>query len=201
VNSLNLKSLPEALIWINEPEYVEAIADESFVIAAGAETDWFFDPAGSINKNNAPVAIFSPSDKKFFLAAKVTVEFKSMFDAGGLMAYEDTEHWAKLCFEYSPTRKPMIVSVVTRGQSDDCNSVLIDNNTVYLRVYRQANTLAFHYSEDGSYWHLVRYFSIGQLRNLQVGFSAQAPTGARCQVQFSEIKYLPGELSDLRNGE
>ncbi|MCB0192120.1 MAG: DUF1349 domain-containing protein [Anaerolineae bacterium] len=187
--------------WKNKPDHVETTADGSLTITAGPKTDWFFDPAGLIHISNAPIALFSPPDDQFLLSAKVTVEFASMFDAGVLMAYVDNEHWAKLCFEYAPSHKPMIVSVVTRGQSDDCNSVFIEDNTIYLRMYRQANALAFHYSEDSQYWHLVRYFSIGDLQRLHVGFSTQSPTGGGCRAHFSEIEYRPQELSDLRNGE
>ena len=36
------------------------------------------------------------------------------FESGVLMLWIDDRHWGKLCFEYSPDRQPMIVSVVTR---------------------------------------------------------------------------------------
>ena len=88
----------------------------------------------------------------------------------------------------------MIVTVVTRGFSDDCNSVLIDGNTVYLRVARIGTAFALHYALDGRYWHFVRYFTLGALENLQVGFLAQSPTGEGCRVRFSEIAYRPGLL-------
>ena len=122
----------------------------------------------------------------------MTVGFNSTFDAGVLFIYADDERWAKLCFEYAPTDRPMVVSVVTRGKSDDCNSVYIDDNSVYLRLYREGDRLAFHYSEDGEYWHMVRHFTIGDLQDVRIGFSAQAPTGEGCQVEFSEIGYRAG---------
>ena len=40
----------------------------------------------------------------------------------------------KLCFEHSPDRQPMIVSVVTRGVSDDANAFAVDGQTAWLRV-------------------------------------------------------------------
>ena len=196
----NFELLPGSLAWINEPDGSEVIASDSLSITAGAETDWFFDPAGAVHKHDAPVALFTPSDETFLLSARVTVDFASTFDAGVLMIYADEQHWAKLCFEYTPSQEPMIVSVVTRGTSDDCNSTIIEGNSVYLRVYRQADTLAFHYAVDGHYWHLVRYFSIGDLQQVRAGFSAQSPTGAGCRVQFSEIGYRAAQLTDLRNG-
>jgi regulation of enolase protein 1 (concanavalin A-like superfamily) len=95
----------------------------------------------------------------------------------------------------------MIVSVVTRGVSDDCNSVEIDGSEVYLRVARTPQTWAFHNSLDGRFWHFVRYFTLGKVDSPRVGFSAQSPTGAQCAAIFSEISYRAGSLRDLRNGE
>ncbi|MFN8455378.1 MAG: DUF1349 domain-containing protein [Anaerolineae bacterium] len=96
----------------------------------------------------------------------------------------------------------MIVSVVTRGVSDDCNSTIIaGDEQVFLRVARQTNTFAFHYSHDGRLWHLVRYFGLGPLDQVQAGFSAQSPTGEQCQAKFSEISCRPGIIKDIRSGE
>ena len=61
-----------------------------------------------------------------------------------------TSSWAKLCFEYSPQREPMVVSVVTRGLSDDCNSFVVDGATVWLRIARVGSAFAFHASTDGA---------------------------------------------------
>ena len=93
--------------------------------------------------NNAPVALFTPSSENFLLSAKVTVEFKYTYDAGVIFLYVNDDTWAKLCFEYSPQNEAMVVSVVTRGRSDDCNSTVIGSHTVYLRAFRQGNALAY----------------------------------------------------------
>ena len=199
--TVKLSALPNVLTCNKKPKLLETNGVNTLSMAAGPQTDWFYDPAGRKHSNNAPVALFSPPDEACLLSAKVMVGFNSTFDAGVLFIYADDERWAKLCFEYATTNKPMVVSVVTRGKSDDCNSVYIDDNSIYLRLYRQGDRLAFHYSEDGEYWHMVRHFTIGDLENVRLGFSAQAPTGEGCQVEFSEINYRAGELSDIRNGE
>lgn len=199
-DSFTLASVPEVLTWKNQP--VESMSDtQQLSITTGPQTDWFRDPAGKHVKENAPIALFVPPDSTFSLQARVTVEFAAMYDAGTLFVYAHEALWAKLCFEYSPQGQPMIVSVVTRGVSDDCNSVSIEDHSVYLRMYRQGDVLAFHYSLDGQYWHFVRFFSLGILEQLRVGFSTQSPTGQGCRAVFSEIRYTPGSLSDLRNGE
>lgn len=190
-----------ALHWLNNPLSWQRVSDEELTITAGANTDWFIDPKGSVNKSDAPVALFTPPDKNFVLQARVTVDFRSTFDAGVLFVYEDSGHWAKLCFEYSPQGQPMIVSVVTRELSDDCNSVPIDGNSVYLRIHHKENTWAFHYSRDARTWHMVRYFSLGADSSPHVGFSAQSPTGQECSVVFSDIRYEERAIADIRNGE
>jgi len=199
---LTLPSLPGNLQWKNDPVDWHVGPDDSLGITAGAKTDWFVEPAGStLVSTNAPVALFTPPDEHFLLSANVTVNFASAFDAGVLMLYEREDLWAKLCFEYSPQKQPMIVSVVTRGLSDDCNSTVIDGNAVFLRVARMGRTFAFHYSLDGTYWNLVRYFTLGNVENLRIGFEAQSPTGEGCNVVFSEIAYRSDLLKELRTGE
>jgi regulation of enolase protein 1 (concanavalin A-like superfamily) len=199
--SFTFASIPGSLTWKNPPTQSTSDAGQQLSITAGAQTDWFIDPNGEQVKDNAPIALFVPPDSTFRLQARVTVEFDAMYDAGTIFVYAGDALWGKLCFEYSPQGQPMVVSVVTRGVSDDCNSVSIGDRSVYLRVHRRMDVLAFHYSLDGQYWHFVRYFSLGHLEQLRVGFSTQSPTGQGCRATFSEIRYTPGALSDLRNGE
>jgi hypothetical protein len=200
-DSFTLAAIPVSLTWKNQPLKSTSDAEQQISITTGIQTDWFIDPAGEHVKDNAPIALFVPPDSTFNLQAKVTVEFAASYDAGTLFVYAHDALWAKLCFEYSPQQQPMVVSVVTRGVSDDCNSVDIRGQSVYLRVYRHNDVLAFHYSLDGHYWHFVRYFSLGNLEQLRVGFSTQSPMGQGCRAIFSEIRYTPSALSDLRNGE
>jgi uncharacterized protein len=200
-DQFTLASVPDILTWKNQPIRSTIDAQQQLSITTGIQTDWFLDPAGKHVKDNAPIALFVPPDSTFCLQAKVTVKFAAMYDAGTLFVYAHEALWGKLCLEYSHQQQPMIVSVVTRGVSDDCNSVSTGNPSAYLRIYRQSDVLAFHYSLDGHYWHFVRYFSLGNLEQLQVGFSTQSPVGQGCQAIFSEIRYTPGALSDLRNGE
>jgi regulation of enolase protein 1 (concanavalin A-like superfamily) len=201
MQSLDLAALPAALSWSNEPLDVQTDGNNNLSFAAGPLTDWFYAPAGDRRIDNSPLALFAPPDVHCTLAARVTVDFGATFDAGVLFVHADGERWAKLCFEYAPTGEPMIVSVVTRARSDDCNSVLIDGNTVDLRVYRQQDVLTFHYSTDGERWHLVRHFTIGALDDVKLGFCAQSPTGEGCTVQFADIAYRSVTIADIRSGE
>jgi uncharacterized protein len=197
---LTLPALPAPLEWLNAPAAFANDAQQ-FTLTAGGLTDWFIDPSGATAKMNAPAALFAPPDDAFVLSARITVAFSSTYDAGVLALYERDDCWAKLCFEYSPQRQPMVVSVVTRGASDDCNSTVIDGHAVWLRLYRNGPALALHYSQDGAYWHFVRHFTLGALARPRIGFLAQSPTGSSCTATFDSIAYRSGTLVDLRSGE
>jgi uncharacterized protein len=200
--SIQFGNLP-TLDWLLEPASFQSTAN-TLTITAGAKTDWFIDPNGTTSYDNAPALLFEVG-KDFILSAKVTVGFKSTYDAGVLCFYQHAKSWAKLCFERSPQGSPMIVSVVTKETSDDCNSVPMTENSIYLRIARIGNTCAFHSSSNGDYWHMVRYFALGSNsekgNTVKAGFLAQAPTGKSCKVTFSEIKFAYETLKDIRSGE
>ena len=57
---------------------------------------------------------------EFQFSALVAPAFGAAFDAGALIVREGPDRWLKLAFE-APEGVPMVVSVVTRGSSDDAN--------------------------------------------------------------------------------
>lgn len=116
------------------------------------------------------------------------------------MVYESPRAWAKLCLELSPQGLPMIVSVVTKGMSDDCNAFVV-NGQVAMRISRLERAYAFHASQDGNVWNLLRYFILEDSRNAQMGFLAQSPTGNGCTVSFEDIRFEERLLADIRSGE
>jgi regulation of enolase protein 1 (concanavalin A-like superfamily) len=195
-----IPTLPNPLRWHNNPvQWSFNTTDQTLSITAGKHTDWFLDPGGAVNIVNAP-ALLAPVHQPCMLQALVSSDASAMFDAGVLTVYQADDHWAKLCFERSPQGQLMVVSVVTRGTSDDCNSVPIDGHEVYLRVSVLEKAFAFHYSLDGKLWNLVRYFTLGERNSLEIGFLSQSPTGEGCAARFSEIEFTPQKLSDLRSG-
>jgi regulation of enolase protein 1 (concanavalin A-like superfamily) len=194
-----LPALPFPLRWLSPPAE-SGVADETLTIVAGPRCDWFIDPDGvSEPVLNAPALVGEP-EGDFILSARVTVDFAATFDAGVLVLFGNDRTWAKLCFEYSPAGEPMVVSVVTRGVSDDCNAFAVEGNQVWLRVARLGAAFAFHASSDGRIWRLVRYFGLDHVGALAAGFEAQSPMGDGCRVNFDEIRFEPARLADLRNG-
>jgi uncharacterized protein len=200
VHEIHLASIPAPMLWRNDPVRAAAHGEDELAIVSGAKTDLFVDPSGAAASASSPCAVFTPPDSSFILSARVTVAFASTYDAGVLVILVRDDAWAKLCFEYSPRKEPMVVSVVTRGLSDDCNSTALTGDTVSLRIAHTPSSTAFHYSSDGRYWNLVRYFTLGPTPGLRVGFSSQSPTGDGCRAVFSDIRYAPGTIADIRGG-
>jgi uncharacterized protein len=197
---IEIAPLPMPLRWRTPPARWSIADGPALTIAAGPRTDLFVDPQGNAETLNAP-GLLGELSGDFVLSARVRVDFAATFDAGVLLLYAHDRLWGKLCFEYSPQRQPMVVSVVTRGVSDDCNSFVVDGNQVWLRVARLGRALAFHASTDGTFWQFVRHFALDEAGTLAAGFLAQSPTGDGCAATFDMIRYLPGRLGDLRSGE
>ena len=189
------------LRWLRRPESWSVPDEATLLLAAGPRTDWFVDPQRATEpKLNAP-ALLGDSSGDFLLSARITVDFAGTYDAGVLVVYESEDAWAKLCFEYSPQREPMVVSVVTRGVSDDCNSFVVADRSVSLRIARVGRSFAFHASTDGSSWSFIRHFALETGDRTSIGFAGQSPTGEGCAVRFEQIAYDAVRLGDLRSGE
>ena len=168
------------------------------------KTDWFNDPAGPTRVANAP-ALMCRVRGDFQLEATINVAFAATFDAGVLFVHQTTDDWAKLCFERDPTGQPMVVTVVTRGVSDDSNEPVVIGNTVRVRISRFGAAFAFHYARSGqdgtTSWVLSRLFALrSPALPMRVGFLTQSPNGAGCTARFSDVVFTPTTLLDPRDG-
>jgi uncharacterized protein len=196
---MSTQALPHGLRWVVEPASWRFDGSAASVEAAGS-TDCFVDPAGAATVLNGARALTLASSRPWQFSARVTVDFQATYDAGLLLLWSDDEHFAKLCFERSPQGEPMVVSVVTRGVSDDANAWVVRGHTVWLRISRIADeTYAFHSSADGRRWDLVRYFAIAGSDSMRYGISVQSPTGDGCAVTFDELALSETPLANLRD--
>jgi uncharacterized protein len=196
---VTIATVPMPLRWRPPPLRWDLTDGAVLTVTAGPRTDLFVDPDGTAEMDNAPSLTGRP-DGDFQLAARVSVEHAATFDAGVLLLHAHQRAWAKLCLEYSPQGQATVVSVVTRGRSDDCNSFAVDGRQAWLRVSRLGPAFAFHASTDGASWRLVRYFALEPAGALAVGFMAQSPTGEGCTATFDQIRFTPWRLVDLRGG-
>jgi uncharacterized protein len=197
---LTVPGLPFPLTAEGHPPCEHRIHDEALLLMAAPRTDMFVDPADPGDGHDAGRLVGLPPTGDFTLAARVSVDFTTTYDAGVLLLHADLRRWAKLCFELSPQHHPMAVTVVTRGTSDDCNSFEVAGRSLWLRITRTGPAWAFHASTDGNWWQLLRYFSLEASDEVKVGFLAQSPTGDGCTASFDHIAWRPGALADLRDG-
>jgi len=192
----SIPGIPSTLSWQNTPGSWKFDNQNVLTISASAKTDWFVDPFDGTVANNAPILLFMP-DTDYVFSARVTVKFVTKWDAGALMLWGDDHHWAKLSYEFSPDRIPTLVTVVTRGLSDDCNSKELRGDSVYLRIAKSGKTYVFYSSTDGRNWQIVRTFSLDTELPIRVGFEAQSPAGSGAVAKFIAINYDPHRISNI----
>lgn len=198
-----IPGVPFPLLPSDEPRW--RVNADVLSVTAEAHSDLFADPSGdgqtaAESQLNAATLLGDAPDGDFTFSARVRVGFEATFDAGVLLVWADEHNWAKLCFELSPDREPMVVSVVTRGVSDDANAFVVTGEDVRLRVSRVGKVLAFHASTDDSRWAFVRAFSLPGAESARIGFEAQSPMGDGCEIAFADVEFERRTLADLRDG-
>ncbi|MFZ0755192.1 MAG: DUF1349 domain-containing protein [Trebonia sp.] len=157
MTDLVVPGVPFPLEPSGDPACQATVSGGSLILTSGAKSDLFIDPEGGEGaRPDAGRLTGLPGDLDFTLSARVTVRFGSVFDAGVLLLYLSERRWAKLCYELSPQRRPTAVTVVTHGTSDDSNSFETAGGPLWLRITRSGRAWAFHASEDGAWWRLLR---------------------------------------------
>jgi len=211
-----IKGIPK-LSWLGYGQVGAAnvTADGALLtMVAGKHTAMFVSPDGSsIPPDWSGSSGYVPASALVFeapssgvdwqLSAKVTVpKFSYLFDSSCLFGYHGPYDWVNLCFEYSPEKVPEIVSVVTRGVSDDANGAVVEEgNSVYLRLSKFGDVMASHWSLDGKYWTLNRHFALQKPGEaMWIGFDVQAPTAESNTAIYSDIVFRKRTLLDLRDG-
>jgi regulation of enolase protein 1 (concanavalin A-like superfamily) len=194
--AVSIPGLPGTLNWLNAPRSWNIDSMNVLTISSHPKTDWFVDPFDGTVASNAPILLFTPGSD-YVLSTRVTVNFATKWDAGALMLLGDDHHWAKLSLEFSPDRKPTLVTVVTRGLSDDCNSMHLGTDSVHLRIAKSGNTYVFYFSADGQDWEILRTFSLDTELPVRVGFESQSPEGSGAEVKFSAITYDPHRIGNI----
>lgn len=201
MTAVMLPGVPFPLEPWGDPPCEAEVANGALTLTSGPSSDLFIDPAGEEGaRPDAGRLTGLPGDRDFTLSARVSVQFRSPSDAGVLLLYLSERRWAKLCYELSPQGRPTAVTVVTRGMSDDSNSFETGGAPLWLRITRAGRAWAFHASEDGGWWRLVRYFTLGEASGARIGFMSQSPRGEGCTAVFDNIVYKPGAPANLRDG-
>lgn len=195
---LALPGLEQGAWYGPTPAWRQLDAD-AVELTAPPRSDRFFDPVSGRRQADSPAWLVTTSAPAT-LVAHVKVAFRDTFDAAVLMVHERADTWAKLCFERAPDGRPTVVSVATRGTSDDANGWPLKGDGSWLRVSVLPVGYAFHASSDGQRWDLVRLFRLGNGAVRRVGLSVQAPVGEGCTAVFDSVSLRPGASLDVRSG-
>jgi regulation of enolase protein 1 (concanavalin A-like superfamily) len=187
------------MLTMNRAEAISVSGDEIEILAP-ARTDFFIDSSGGIEKGDAPF-YFEKVEGDFTMRASVRPGFKKKYDAGGLFVLDSARKWIKLEFELTDLGYPSVVSVVTDGDSDDCNGEsLAGRDEVHLQVARKGDRWALHYSLDGRSWRMVRYFRLKMKGAVRAGIEAQSPVGSGCHVAYRGFTIADKAVKDMRKG-
>ena len=187
--------------WLNPPKQLEALDGGGYRITTHADTDFFNDPTGKHMKQNGHFW-YKEVRGDFIARACIRPQFLHVWDAGCVMVRKDADTWAKLCYEQTDFGLTAIVSVVTKGVSDDANGVLTDAGAVHLQMVRQGNVFAMHYAPDGVHWQMVRIFSldVAQDEAIQVGINSQCPGGEGTAIDVLSFEIIAGSVGNMRAG-
>jgi regulation of enolase protein 1 (concanavalin A-like superfamily) len=198
-----LDGLPAPLRWQPAPVSWQRTAPDGLAVTAGPGTDLFVDPAGGAAQLAAPRALM-PVTGDYRFSARVSCDSGATYDAAALVSWVAADRWVKLCLERSPAGVMTVVSVVTRGLSDDANGWPVPADSIWLRISRAGAATALHASADGQRWDLVRHFALDGDADgdgpAQVGVLAQSPTGAGARCRFDQVRFAPNGIDDIRGG-
>ncbi len=185
--------------WINPPAAFD-VTRRGLEIVASEKTDKYIAADGSILTDSANRLVFE-ADADFIFSTAISHPFANRWDAGGLILEGDAENWIKFCFEKDYTGAKRVVSVVTKGTSDDSNSIAFDAREAYFQMAKIGDVVFLYASATGKDWYLVRIVNFKFDGKIQLGFLAQTPEGESNRVAFSHIKYKPTAMKDFWKGE
>ena len=190
--------------WLNEaPARIE---DDALVIAAPPRSDFFRNHGAVAEEGITPDSIpnapyyYTEIQGAFVMRVRVQHAFKDTYDACAIMVMQSDTVWGKACFELTDFGTHAVVSVVTNGVSDDANGCNIAGDEVWLQVCRVGNSFAFHYSEDGERFYMMRFFYLPADATIKVGLVAQAPQGSGGERYFRDLSLEHKTVKNIRFG-
>ena len=191
--------------WLNEGEI--RTEGNKIIIKAPAQTDFFCGAIEECDDGILPESLcnapyyYTEVEGDFVLKVKVTHDFKDTYDSASVMVMKDLTCWAKCCYELTDFGTHAAVSVVTKGTSDDANGNNLEGNTAWLQVCRVGNNFAFHYSQDGENFYMMRYFYLPADPVIKVGLLAQAPTGNGGDRIYEDLTIVKEKVKNIRAGK
>ena len=188
------------LQWLNQPADFN-LDQGKLTIAAPKGSDFFINPEDLSATNSAPV-LYQVISGDFVASTSVSPDLSSVWNAAGLMLIIDDSNWIKLVFEVSDATGPSIVSVTTRGISDDANGVRLTSHAkIWLKLVRKGNNFAMLWSENGKSYKMARLSAMPPTERVKIGLEAQCPVGEKALHKFHHFSIESKSVKDLRKGE
>ena len=188
------------LQWMYEPESF-SFENGRLQVIAEKGTDFFNNPADSTITSTAPL-LYKSISGDFVAKALVQPDFSSMWNATALMVHINNENWIKFAFENSDATGPTIVSVVTKGVSDDANGViLMDQDQVWLKLVRKGNTYSMLWSSDEKAYKMARLTTLPVVDSVKIGIEMQCPVGESATHEIIYFGIEERTVQDLRKGK
>lgn len=188
------------LNWMNPPQS-QRTENNSLKITVTEGTDFFNNPEDSSVVGSAPY-LYKQIKGDFVVKALVQPDFSDQWNAVALMLHVDSLNWIKFAFENSDATGPSIVSVVTKGVSDDANGAILSNvEKVWLSMARKGNIYSMHWSVDGEHFKMARLTSMISQDPVKIGIEAQSPVGHVATHQIHYFEIMERTVSDLRHME
>ncbi|MDJ0698758.1 MAG: DUF1349 domain-containing protein [Woeseiaceae bacterium] len=190
---------PGEFRWLNDPVAVE-FSEGTMSVTAPEKSDFFINPENNEVSASAPL-FYREVEGDFVVTALVKPDFRDKWNAAAIMVHIDENNWIKFAFENSDATGKSIVTVVTRGVSDDANGVRLEAfDKVWLRLARKGNNFAMHWSSDGKTYVMARLAQISGARRVKVGLEAQSPVGQAVTHEFLYFNIEEKTVRDLRAG-
>lgn len=186
--------------WMNDPVDFR-FTDSTLQITPAEKSDFFNSPEDNTITATAPL-LYQEVRGDFVATAVVKPDFASVWNAAALMVHIDSTNWIKFGFENSDATGKGIVSVVTKGTSDDSNGpILNDAESVWLRFIRKGDNYAMHWSKDGQAFKMARLSALPHADTVKIGMEAQCPAGRPATHAFLYFSLEQRTVKDLRSGE
>ncbi len=175
------------------------LKDGTLRVKATEGTDFFNNPEDSSITASAPF-LYREIQGDFSATLRIKPDFSDVWNAGALMMYADSAHWIKFAFENSDATGPSIVSVVTRGLSDDANGVVLnEERSVWLKLIRKGDLYALHWSRDGERYFMARLSRMPPFEWVKVGLEAQCPVAEAAIHEFTYLNLTDSVPENLRS--
>ena len=192
------QNIVSELNWMNRPQSF-VVEDNTLKITVDEGTDFFNNPEDNSIVGSAPY-LYDEVEGDFIVKALVQPDFSSQWNAVAVMLHIDSLNWIKFAFENSDATGPSIVSVVTKGHSDDANGVILDEEPmIWLAMVRKHNIYSMHWSLDGENFKMARLTSMVDQNAVKIGIEAQSPVGKSAVHQVHYLEIVEKTVENLRN--